>query len=290
MPTASTHPQPRLPGGSRTDQVWDRANCGRVAWRGQGSVVSRWSACVGSGAAAAEPGIDLQLVVDGLRQPVFVTDAGDGSGRLYVVEQAGRILILEEGALVEQPFLDLGDRVRSGGERGLLGLAFHPDFASNGRFFVNYTREPDGATVIAEFRVPDRHRAGRAGAADRRAAIRQPQWRHGRIRPGRSSVHRRSATAAAPATPATGAQNPDELLGQDPAPRRRRRSSPTRSRPTTRSPRAAGGPRSTRCGLRNPWRFSFDREHGRLLARRRRPEPRSRRSTSSAAAATTAGG
>ena len=126
-----------------------------------------WPACSAAGRSPEpRPGIDLQLVADGLEQPVFVTHAGDGSGRLFVVEQAGRILSSRMARSVEQPFLDLGDRVRSGGERGLLGLAFHPEFASNGRFFVDYTREPDGATVIAELHASaaDPDRADRSSA------------------------------------------------------------------------------------------------------------------------------
>ena len=98
--------------------------------------------------AVAQDALRLEPVVEGLDQPVFVTHASDGSGRLFVVEQAGRILIAREGALLEEPFLDIAEDVRSGGERGLLGLAFHPGFADNGRYFVHYSRQ-DGAGVIA---------------------------------------------------------------------------------------------------------------------------------------------
>ena len=164
-----------------------------MAWQTIGGLAL---AClVGGGAIAhAATGIDLQLVVDGLKEPVFVTDAGDHSGRLFVVEQAGRILIVKDGALLEQPFLDLGDQVRSGGERGLLGLAFHPDFAGNGRFFVDYTRAPDGATVIAELHA-GADSPNRAGPEQRvlltvAQPLRQPQRRHGRVRPRRLSLHR----------------------------------------------------------------------------------------------------
>ncbi len=79
---------------------------------------------------------------------------GDDSGCLLVVEQPGRIRIIRNGALIERPFLDISQRVRSSGvEQGLLGLAFHPDYRNNGRYVVNYTRVPDAATVIAEYRV-----------------------------------------------------------------------------------------------------------------------------------------
>ena len=91
------------------------------------------------------------LVTAGLSHPLYLTHAADGSGRLFLVEQEGSIRIVEHGMLLKKPFLDIADRVLSGGERGLLGLAFHPDYRRNGRFFVNYTRKPDGATVVAEY-------------------------------------------------------------------------------------------------------------------------------------------
>ncbi len=101
----------------------------------------------------------LQPVTGGLESPLLVTTADDGTDRLFVVEQIGRIRIVEGGRLLPEPFLDIQDRLVSGGEQGLLGLAFHPEFASNGRFFVNYT-DLGGDTVVSEFRVsgsdPDR--------------------------------------------------------------------------------------------------------------------------------------
>jgi glucose/arabinose dehydrogenase len=91
--------------------------------------------------------------VDGLDQPVFVTSDGTGNGRLYVVEQAGRIRIVDNGTLLPSPFLDITDRVTFGGERGLLGLAFPPGFGRDrDTVYVHYSGK-DGATTIAEFRV-----------------------------------------------------------------------------------------------------------------------------------------
>src|SRR5262249_14466350 len=89
--------------------------------------------------------------------PLYVTSALDGSDRLFIVEQTGRILVLSQDSLVGTPFLDITARVHSGGELGLLGLAFHPDYHDNGRFFVNYTRDgPSGLeTVISEFSASD---------------------------------------------------------------------------------------------------------------------------------------
>jgi len=85
----------------------------------------------------------------------YATHAPNDTGRLFVVEQRGRVLILDLSTLTVNaaPFLDIDSRVVGGGDRGLLGLAFHPDYASNGLFYVDYTRNGDGATVIAEYAV-----------------------------------------------------------------------------------------------------------------------------------------
>lgn len=101
------------------------------------------------------PQIELQQIAMGFRQPVYVTHAGDGSGRLFVVEQAGIIKIIRDGKTLATPFLDIRDRVESGGEKGLLSVAFHPKYKENGRFFVNYTARKEGVlkSVIAEYRV-----------------------------------------------------------------------------------------------------------------------------------------
>ncbi|MBK9032887.1 MAG: PQQ-dependent sugar dehydrogenase [Myxococcales bacterium] len=97
--------------------------------------------------------VALAPVATGLDQPVALTGPVN-DGRVFVVEQPGAIRLIKDGALVTAPYLDLSGTagpVRFGGEQGLLGLAFHPQFGSNGRFYVNFTRKPDGATVIAEF-------------------------------------------------------------------------------------------------------------------------------------------
>lgn len=100
------------------------------------------------------PKVQLEPLIDRLLEPVGALHAGDGSGRIFIVEQHGTIRIWKGGKLYEKPFLDIGDRVISGGERGLLGLAFHPQFSKNGRLFVNYTSPIRGLhTVISEFKV-----------------------------------------------------------------------------------------------------------------------------------------
>lgn len=104
------------------------------------------SACGGPGGRLLEPSnlaslrLELETVVTGLANPLDLTPAGDASGRLFVVEQKGTIRIIINGALLATPFLDIRVRVTSGGETGRLGLAFHPAYSQNRRFFVNHTR------------------------------------------------------------------------------------------------------------------------------------------------------
>jgi len=104
-----------------------------------------------TGIAQIHPGdivIELIPLVDGLVSPLGVTHAGDGSGRLFIWEQTGQIRIVENGVLLPAPFLDISDHLPALSnifdERGLLGLAFHPDYANNGRFFVRYSTPRDG--------------------------------------------------------------------------------------------------------------------------------------------------
>ena len=101
------------------------------------------------------PVVHLQELVSGLDQPIAVKNAGDGSGRLFVLERAGRIRIIEGGDLRPEPFLDISDQVDVIGEGGLIGLAFHPDFPSNGVFLVNYTASMAGTyrIVVSRFRT-----------------------------------------------------------------------------------------------------------------------------------------
>jgi glucose/arabinose dehydrogenase len=100
--------------------------------------------------------LSLTLVARGLDRPVGLA-APPGDSRLFAIEQSGRIRVIVDGELQPEPYLDISDRVISvGPEQGLLGLAFHPDFARNGRFVIQYTAEPDGDNVVAElFTDPD---------------------------------------------------------------------------------------------------------------------------------------
>jgi hypothetical protein len=104
-----------------------------------------------------QSGTDLQLVevAMGLNRPVYITAPSGDMNRIFILEQPGRIRILQNGNLLPTPFLDITSAVRdTGNEQGLLGLAFHPNYGTNGRFFVNYTAtSPGGDTVIAEYAV-----------------------------------------------------------------------------------------------------------------------------------------
>jgi len=97
------------------------------------------------------PELDLRHITSGLTKPTVVTNAGDGSNRLFIAEQTGHIRILVNGTIVPTPFLDISDLV-GGGEAGLLGVAFHPDYASNGFFYVDYVNGK-AETVVARYNV-----------------------------------------------------------------------------------------------------------------------------------------
>jgi glucose/arabinose dehydrogenase len=105
-----------------------------------------------SGRTPSGTTIQLQPVVSGLNLPVTVENAGDGSGRIFIVQQTGQIRISSGGTLLPTPFLNISALVSCCGEQGLLGLAFHPDYATNGFFYVNYTNVA-GDTVVARYEV-----------------------------------------------------------------------------------------------------------------------------------------
>ena len=118
-----------------------------------------------------------EQLVGGLDLPIGLTNAGDGSDRLFVLEQAGLILIHQDGNLLPDPFLDIRDRASCCGERGLLGLAFHPDYSDNGFFYVNYT-DLNGDTVIARFSVSDDPYRALPESEERLLQIPQPYGNH----------------------------------------------------------------------------------------------------------------
>jgi glucose/arabinose dehydrogenase len=110
------------------------------------------ASCAAGAPVSGIPALAARLVASGLRNPLDLQAAPGDRERLYVVEQGGRIRVIRNGQLQATPFLDVSGRISSGGERGLLGLAFHPQFATSRRLFVNYTN-PRGDTHVAEFRA-----------------------------------------------------------------------------------------------------------------------------------------
>lgn len=211
--------------------------------------------------------IALTPVTQGLVQPVFIRHAGDHSHRLFILEQPGRIRILRNGALNASPFLDISGRVDFGGEMGLLGLAFHPRFAETGRFFINYTRKPDGATVVAEFQVsqnPDRALHNETILL----TISQPYTNHngGMLAFGPDGyLYIATGDGGAGGDPENRGQNPNTLLGKmlridvD-------QGDPYGIPPDNPFAKQQSGREIFALGFRNPWRFSFDRQTGRLWA------------------------
>lgn len=119
----------------------------------------------------------FEQVVSGLENPIDLVNAGDGSGRLFVIEQQGFIRIIENGQLLETPFLEITDRTRAGGERGLLGLAFHPDYESNGLFYVNFT-DQQGDTVVAQYSVSADPNVADSSSEQVLLTIEQPEGNH----------------------------------------------------------------------------------------------------------------
>lgn len=212
-------------------------------------------------------------VLSGLDDPVFVTHAGDGSQRLFVVEKPGIIRIVADGKLLPLPLLDISDRVRSSGsEQGLLGLAFSPDFGRTGHFFVNYTGR-DGRTVVSRFQIGTDPNQADAASEFKILEIAQPAPNHngGMLAFGPDGFLWVGTGDGGAANDRFGnGQNPATLLGKmlrldvssDPA------------QPYT---IPADNPWVTdswngqdvrdevwAVGLRNPWRYSFDRLNGDL--------------------------
>ncbi len=216
------------------------------------------------------PQLELQRVADGFTRPVYLTHAGDGSNRLFIVEQAGVIKIIRNGQTLATPFLDIRDRIESGGEKGLLSVAFHPKYEENGRFFVNYTARKEGIlkTVIAEYRVS----SSNPDLADRTERIileiEQPFGNHngGLNKFGPDGfLYIGLGDGGAAGDPFNFAQNLASLLGKflridiEKEPYAIPQDNPFVGRADAQGEIWA-------YGLRNPWRFSFDRCTGRLFA------------------------
>ncbi len=220
-------------------------------------------------ASADWPPISLVMWSDGLSRPVHIANAGDNSERLFVVEQAGRIRIIKDGALWNTPFLDIASRVSCCGERGLLSVAFPPDYASKGYFYVDYT-DTSGDTVIARYGLTGDPDAADPDSEQVILTVDQPYANHngGQLAFGPDGyLYIGMGDGGSAGDPGNYAQNPDSLLGKilridtespgDPA---------TYVIPPTNPYTQTAGYRGEiwALGLRNPWRFSFDRQTGDL--------------------------
>lgn len=206
--------------------------------------------------------LELEPITDELDQPVHVTHAGDGSGRLFVVEKAGTIRIVTDGTVNPLPFLDLTPLVGSAGsEQGLLSVAFHPDYETNGYFYVNYT-DLDGDTVVARYSVSANPDVADPNSDETILTLDQPAANHngGLLLFGPDGyLYVGTGDGGSAGDPWGNAQNPDVLFGKmlrldvDGAePYTIPPDNPFVDDPMARDEVWA-------LGLRNPWRYSFDR-------------------------------
>ena len=223
--------------------------------------------------APSASNVKLTPIVSGLNRPLYVTGAGDGSNRLFLVEQSGDIWIIEDGVKLEQPFLDVSSLISPSAlsnnytEQGLLGLAFHPDYENNGQFFINYT-DLAGDTVVARYNVSlSNPNIADANSAQIIFQISQPFDNHngGQIEFGPDGYLYISLGDGGSANDPLGAgQNTMLLLG-----------SMLRIDVDSELPYAipednpfvgddSGADEIWAYGLRNVWRFSFDRATGDL--------------------------
>ena len=226
---------------------------------------------------AGAPSIVTRPFASGFSAPVDIARAGDGSNRLYVVEQAGRVRIVQpDGRKNATPFLDISGIILSGGEQGLLGLAFHPRYAQNGRFFVYYNRPAASGSEIAIARYT--RSAANPEVADPASGVvlltfAHPQFANhngGRLAFGPDGyLYAGTGDGGGGGDPFKTGQNLMELRGKilridvdgPPAPGLAYAipiSNPFSARNDARGEIFA-------YGLRNPWRFSFDRATGDLF-------------------------
>jgi len=218
--------------------------------------------------AATNLGVETVPFVSGLRFPVALTHAPGDSERIFVTEQEGRIRIVRDGALVGQPFLDISDRVRCCGERGLLSVAFHPLYQANGRFFVNYT-DLSGNTVVSAFKVlPGQPDSAAVVSEAILMVISQPFSNHngGQLQFGPDGyLYVGTGDGGSAGDPGDRAQNLLEKLGKI------LRIDVDQGTPYGIPPdnpyvfQDNAQPEIWASGLRNPWRFSFDRRTGDLF-------------------------
>lgn len=198
--------------------------------------------------------------------PLFVTSPPGDQNRIFIVDKGGRIRIVKNGSLLPQPFLDIANKVSGGDEQGLLGLAFHPNFASNGRFIVNYT-DPAGNTKVAVYRVSGNPDLADPASEQLILSIDQPFGNHngGMVVFGPDGqLYIGTGDGGSGGDPQGNGQNKNALLGKilRVTVNDNGQLSVPADNPFVGQPGARGEVWSY--GLRNPWRFSFDRQNGNL--------------------------
>ncbi|MCY3003612.1 MAG: PQQ-dependent sugar dehydrogenase [Planctomycetota bacterium] len=215
--------------------------------------------------------LQATLVQSGFSQPLFLCSPPGDTARMFVVEQGGRIRIIKNGAILSTPFLHLGSaatgglaRISTGGERGLLGLAFHPNYAQNGYFYVNYTATGSGATVIARYQVSTSNPDVAGTTELPLLTIAQPFSNHnaGGLNFGADGkLYICTGDGGSANDPNGNAQNTGSLLGKI---LRLDVNLPAPYIPIDNPYIGAGNPLDEiwAIGLRNPFRFSFDRLTG----------------------------
>jgi glucose/arabinose dehydrogenase len=212
--------------------------------------------------------ISLRQVVGTFDHPVLVTSPRDGSRRLFVVEQSGRVRIIYNGAVLTTPFVNVSNLISTGGERGLLGLAFHPSFKTNGKIYVNYTNTA-GNTVIAEYHITTSANHVTASTARRIMTIAQPYPNHngGGIAFGPDGfLYIGMGDGGSGGDPQNRAQSLNSLLGKMLRIDVNGRTATRAYRIPSTNPYVGrtGLDQIWSRGLRNPWRWSFDRLKGDL--------------------------
>jgi glucose/arabinose dehydrogenase len=217
--------------------------------------------------APGDPQLEL---VGRFNTPVYLTAPAGDRERLFVVEQRGTIRIFRSGVILPRPFLDISRLVLAGGERGLLSMAFPPDYATSGRFYVYYTaRNPSGAVTIVEYRTSSDADAADAGSARTVMQIAHPRSNHngGQLQFGPDGfLYIGTGDGGGVGDPNRAGQRLDTLLGKllriNPRQSGAAAYSVPPDNPFVGRPGARG--EIWAYGLRNPWRFSFDRRTGDL--------------------------
>jgi glucose/arabinose dehydrogenase len=220
------------------------------------------------------PTVTLTSVASGFSLPLALEQPNDGSGRLFVVEQGGRIRIIQNGSVLPNAFLDISGKVESDGEKGLLGLAFHPNYATNGFFYVNYTRRTNTGqlqTFISRYS----RSTGNSQQADPNSelillTVDQPFDNHngGQLAFGPDGfLYIGLGDGGGSGDPDDNGQDRNLLLGKILRIDVNTTSAGKQYGVPSGNPFASGGgaPEVFAFGFRNPWRFSFDKANGTLF-------------------------